>query len=618
MTSSTRTTPTPRAARYTLGLLAAINLMNFYDRQVVGAVGERIKVEWQLSDGQLAGLTTAFVLLYAIVGIPLGRLADVGRRKYILAVGIIAWSVFTGLSGLASSFAMLILCRLAVGIGEASAAPAANSMIGDLFPGARRGRAIAIFMLGLPFGLGASYVISGLVTQATGGWRPALFVAAVPGLLLGLLALFIPEPERGAADPDVAQAQRTSIAAIRHVLSLPTMRWIIVSGALFNLNTYALSAFNTSYLIRFHGLNIDIANRFSGAIFGIGGAIGMIAGGWIGDRSARGGPGGRMRLAAIGSLLTVPLTWIALEQPAGNAWGYAMLMLVSVGVMYVYYTNVMATIYDLVEPRERGTAMAVYFFVFYLFIAVGLLAFGRLSDDLAARALATGLTAAESRSAGLHGALYAIPVISVLLTLVLWAGARTAPADHARLRSSNAGMRRGLAALLIMLLLSASSAGAQSPTRNDVLTAARAIMTTARYATLATIATDGAAAQARIVDPLAPDSNFTIWVATNPATRKVAEVQKRGRATLLYFDATALEYVTLVGTASVVTNATEKQLHWKREWDPFYAKGPSSAEVVLLRIQPMRLEVVSPSRKIVNDTVLWRPPTVQFGPPKRK
>jgi MFS family permease len=425
---------TQRAAGPTLALLAAINFMNFYDRQVVGAVGERIKVEWQLSDSQLAGLGTAFVLLYAIVGIPLGRLADVGKRSYILAVGIIAWSVFTGLSGLASSFAMLVLCRLAVGVGEASAAPAANSMIGDLFPGAKRGRAISIFMLGLPFGLGASYVISGLVTEATGGWRPALFVAAAPGFVLGLLALFIPEPARGAADPEVRAANRTSMASIRNVLSMPTMWWIIASGAVFNLNMYALSAFNTSFLIRFHGLNIDISNRFSGAIFGLGGAIGMLAGGWIGDRAARGGPAGRMRVAALGSLITVPLTWAALEQPAGSYWPYALLMIVACGVMYVYYTNVMATIYDLVEPRERGTAMAVYFFVFYIFIAIGLIAFGKLSDGLASQAVAAGATAAAARAAGLHGAMYAVPIGSVVLALVLWAGARTAPADHARLR----------------------------------------------------------------------------------------------------------------------------------------------------------------------------------------
>jgi MFS family permease len=173
-------------------LLFAINFMNMYDRQVVGAIGEKIKAEWLLSDSQLAGLTTAFILLYAIVGIPLGRLSDVGTRRYILAGGVTVWSAFTALSGLAGNFATLIACRLGVGVGEASAAPAANSLIGDLFPPAQRARAISVFMLGIPFGLGASSLISGLVAQATGGWRGALFVAAVPGFILGVLALRLP------------------------------------------------------------------------------------------------------------------------------------------------------------------------------------------------------------------------------------------------------------------------------------------------------------------------------------------------------------------------------------------------------------------------------------------
>src|SRR5262249_46322044 len=135
---------------FTLALLFAINFMNFYDRQVVGAVGERIKQEWDLSDAQLSALTTAFVLLYAAVGVPLGHWADVGRRKYILAGGVIVWSAFTALSGIAWGFAALFVFRLGVGVGEASCAPAANSLLGDLFPPEQRARAISVFMLGLP------------------------------------------------------------------------------------------------------------------------------------------------------------------------------------------------------------------------------------------------------------------------------------------------------------------------------------------------------------------------------------------------------------------------------------------------------------------------------------
>src|SRR5262249_42692913 len=149
---------------------------NFYDRQVVGAVGEIVRAEWGLNDRELSALTIAFILLYAAVGLPLGHWADVGRRKVILTVGVLVWSVMTALSGLAWNFASLFALRLGVGVAEASCAPAANSLLGDLFPAEKRARAIAVFMLGLPLGLGLSYVISGMIAQAL-TWRTALFVA---------------------------------------------------------------------------------------------------------------------------------------------------------------------------------------------------------------------------------------------------------------------------------------------------------------------------------------------------------------------------------------------------------------------------------------------------------
>ena len=418
---------------FTLALLFLINFMNFYDRQVIGAMGESIKREWQLSDSQLSGLTTAFILLYAVIGIPLGRLADVGKRKNILALGVFVWSGFTALSGLAGSFAALFACRLGVGIGEASAAPTGNSLIGDLFPPKQRARAISIFMLGIPLGVGASNVISGMVAKSTGSWRSAMFVAAVPGIVLGILALFLPEPPRGAVDPHLANRTERSVESIRSILRIPTMWWIIASGALFNLSMYALAVFTTSFLMRFHGLDIDYANRFSGSIYGIGGAVGMLLGGWLGDHSLRRGPGGRLRCAAIASLVAAPLVWFALERPQGAYWPFFWLMLASCVVLYVYYSTAVATMHEIVAPRMRGTAMAVYFFVFYIFTAIGLLSFGRLSDGLAARALATGVSVAESIAIGLHEAMYVVPLISAILVPILWAGSRTAVRDHARL-----------------------------------------------------------------------------------------------------------------------------------------------------------------------------------------
>ncbi len=419
---------------FTLALLFGLNFMNFYDRQVVGAIGERLKNEWQLTDGQLGGLTTAFILLYAVVGLPLGRLADRSRRRVILGAGAIVWSAFTALSGLAAGFTSLFIFRMGVGVGEASCAPAANSLLGDLFPRHQRARAISIFMLGLPLGLGASYAVSGFIMQATGGWRGALFVAAIPGVILGLLAFLLPERVRGSADGHATAVPARDPAAIRSILRIPTMWWIILSGALLNINMYALGGFLTSFMIRYHGLEIGNANYFISVVYGFGGGFGMLTGGWLGDRAARRGVAGRLRTASLALVAAAPLVVLALQQTRGAYWNFALLMLPACFLHYIYYSTVYASIQDIVEPARRGTAMSVYFLAFYFATAIGLYAFGKLSDHLAASAAAAGASPIDSRALGLYGAMYVIPVIAIAVGAVLWAGSRTMAADHARMQ----------------------------------------------------------------------------------------------------------------------------------------------------------------------------------------
>ena len=184
---------------YALFVLFIINALNFFDRQIIGAVGEPIRKEFGLNDSALGLLNTAFTLLYAFVGLPLGRLADKVGRKWILSIGVFFWSLFTAASGLAQSFWQIFAFRLGVGVGEASCAPAASSLIGDYFPAERRAKATSIFMLGLPVGLALSFAVSGAVARNY-GWRTAFLVAGLPGLLCVILALFIREPKRGAVE----------------------------------------------------------------------------------------------------------------------------------------------------------------------------------------------------------------------------------------------------------------------------------------------------------------------------------------------------------------------------------------------------------------------------------
>ena len=156
-----------------------------------------------------------------------------------------------------------------------------------------------------------------------------------------------------------------------------------------------------------------------------------------------------------------------------------------------------------------------------------------------------------------------------------------------------------LRAAFLVLLLPATAA-AQTPTRAAVIAAASDIIQKARYCTFITIDEDGQP-QARIVDPIAPDADFTIWFATNPLTRKVDQVRRNPKVTLSCFDAATSSYVTVLGRGSIVTDVTEKQRHWKPDWAAIYPDGAKGNDVMLIRITPAHLEIVSESRGMIGD-----------------
>ena len=429
-------------AGYALAVLFAINLMNFFDRQILGAVGEQIRKEWGLGDTALGALGTAFTLLYAFVGVPFGRLADRGVRKHILAAGVFVWSLLTAASGLARNFWELFVVRLGVGVGEASCAPAAISLIGDLYKTEHRARATAMFMMGLPIGLGLSFLVGGFVAQRW-GWRAALFVAAAPGILCAIAALFMHEPARGMKEEHAVGENRRPGSPYRLVLSIPTLWWIILSGALHNFNMYALGAFLASFLIRYHGVSLAQAGLISMLVYGLSGIVGLIGGGIAADALYRTRKDGRLVVATVSIAVCAPFMYLSLTRPAGEVLGFALLMGTGVGVMYAYYATVYSTIQDVVEPSLRGTAMALYFCAMYLAGAsLGPLGTGMVSDYFTAQAAtAAGVTLHTTaalepfRAAGLHSAMYIIPALAVLLAAVLYAASRTVTRDVEALRT---------------------------------------------------------------------------------------------------------------------------------------------------------------------------------------
>ncbi len=204
-----------RYARYVTVVLVIVYIFNFVDRQIITILAEDIKADLGISDAQIGFLYgTAFAVFYAIFGIPLGKLADTWTRKNLIAIGLGFWSLMTALSGTARSFASLGAYRVGVGIGEASATPAAFSMLSDYFPPRVRATVLAIYSSGIYIGAGIGILIGGFVVAGWDGmypdpasaplglkgWQAAYLTVGIPGLLMALWVYTLREPTRGQSE----------------------------------------------------------------------------------------------------------------------------------------------------------------------------------------------------------------------------------------------------------------------------------------------------------------------------------------------------------------------------------------------------------------------------------
>src|SRR5512142_2601437 len=195
---------------YVLVVLMAALAFSLIDRQILTILAGPIKADLHLTDAELGLLYgTSFAVFYALFGVPLGRLADSWVRTRLMALGLLGWSCFTVFSGFAANLVQLGIARMGVGVGEASANPAAYSLISDYFPKEKRATALAIYTLGVSFGLGGSLWLGGSIVDLWNGWFPsgsaplglkawqaAFVLLGIPGIGLSLLIATLREPPR--------------------------------------------------------------------------------------------------------------------------------------------------------------------------------------------------------------------------------------------------------------------------------------------------------------------------------------------------------------------------------------------------------------------------------------
>ena len=288
-------------AWYVVFVLMVCFTLSFIDRQILSLLVDSIKQDLRISDtkiGLLQGL--AFALFYTFLGLPLGRIADRSSRRNLIVAGIFFWSLMTALCSIAESFWALFLTRVGVGVGEATLAPAAFSLISDYFPIKRLGTALSIYSMGIFIGSGLALIVGGTVVSAVTGmpavdvpvigviasWRLTFLIVGLPGVLVGLLVYTVKEPAR-------RNLLRTSDGRVSHlgigdVLKELSRRWQSVAGVSAGLScqamcNYALLAWAPEFFRRVYGWNKARTGLVLGLLILTIGCCGMYAGGRLCD-----------------------------------------------------------------------------------------------------------------------------------------------------------------------------------------------------------------------------------------------------------------------------------------------------------------------------------------------
>ena len=374
----------PGYARYVLVILTLTYTCSYIDRYILSVLVEPIKAEFGVSDtlmGLLGGF--AFALLYTLAGIPIARWADRGNRRTIIALGVAAWSLMTVASGFARSFLQLALARVGVGLGEAACTPPAHSLLADYFPPEKRATALAIYSMGIPFGVMFGFLAGGWIAHFF-DWRTALVVVGAPGLLLALVVrLTLREPERGRLDIAPASAPFTLGETLALIFRHRALLLIQLGGAFYAIAGYGLSFWIAPFFARVHQLPLnELASWLAlGAL--VGGVGGSFAAGWVADRLGRRGLRWYFLTPAIALLLGVPVTVVMLT--VGDPRIALALFLVQQFTFFCYSGPIYAVMQFLVPSTMRAMVVAVHLFVLNLVgLGFGPLLIGMMNDGFAA------------------------------------------------------------------------------------------------------------------------------------------------------------------------------------------------------------------------------------------
>ncbi|MFK7897020.1 MAG: spinster family MFS transporter [Myxococcota bacterium] len=365
--------PSARYTRYMLTLVVGVMLLSTVDRFIVSILLEDIKADLGLTDLQLGWIMgPSFTVVYSLSVLPLARWADGGIRRNVIALGLFAWSCFTLATAWTQSFVQLFAMRMGVGLGEASASPALQSLISDSVPPEQRSRGLSLISIGAVLGLAVGMAGGGWVNEIW-GWRAAFLIAGVPGLIVALVFRFtIREPARGAMEGrDVSgEARGTLLEDCRYLVSLPSMRWLLVAHVFASLYSTGKNMWEPTFIRRVFEMGSGEAGTWYFLTTPFPSALGLFLGAWLCDRWTKSDARAHLFVPILGMMSSIPFLMAFLLWPPehrialpGGLPALPVAFLFSVGASVLgamYSAPFLAAVQGLSRLRMRASAAALF------------------------------------------------------------------------------------------------------------------------------------------------------------------------------------------------------------------------------------------------------------------
>jgi MFS transporter, Spinster family, sphingosine-1-phosphate transporter len=420
-----------------LVLLTLLNFVNYVDRYLVAAVSPAFQAQLGLSSFQTGLVISAFMVGYFVTSPVFGWLGDRSRlpgrvtsplltRTSLMAMGVLLWSVATAASGLATGATSMIFARIAVGVGEASYATIAPTIIDDLAPPERKNRWLAYFYLAIPVGSALGYLLGGFIEHRL-GWRSAFYVCGGPGVLLAAFVLLVREPQGGIVKPQVIEGddyrgtkQAVAPVGMRALRSMPLYLACVLGACAYTFALGGFAAWAPKFLFQVHGMSLADADFGFGLVAVVSGIVGTALGGLLADRGLPKDVEEErrvrryLRFCAVTSAIALPAAFALLFAPTPKTFFLA--IFVCETALFASTSPFNVVVLGSVPAGLRTTAMAVSIFAMHAlgdFLSPPMV--GQLAD-----------------MTSLRNALTILPIAIALSAVIWWLGA------GARMRSEAA------------------------------------------------------------------------------------------------------------------------------------------------------------------------------------